>query len=212
MTDLGDLRSAYEESLQGYWIRYAKVSALVGLVIVPAGITLDYMVYPDEVTTFTVTRLVFSLFIGASLAIYYTPLGKRHFREITFLWLLAAQAMICFMIYETEGPTSPYYAGLNMAVLAVGVFLPTNVYETLVFCAATLLFYLASVVSFDVHKEGFSVVYNNIFFLVLAPSHVAGQHLRILAQISRLLKNPDFRQAFLDASDSTALWSLLGSA
>lgn len=52
----------------------------------------------------------------------------------------------------------------------------------------------------------------NIFFLVLAPSHVAGQHLRILAQISRLLKNPDFRQAFLDASDSTALWSLLGSA
>ncbi len=52
----------------------------------------------------------------------------------------------------------------------------------------------------------------NIFFLVLAPEQVAGMHLRILAQISRLLKDPEFRSSFLSAPDAEALWHLLDNA
>lgn len=52
----------------------------------------------------------------------------------------------------------------------------------------------------------------NIFFLVLAPEQVAGQHLRILAQISRLLKDEEFRNSFLQAPDAEALWNLLSAA
>ena len=51
-----------------------------------------------------------------------------------------------------------------------------------------------------------------IFFLVLAPEHVAGMHLRILAHISRLLQDVSFRQAFLDAPDKTTLCNLLKEA
>lgn len=50
-----------------------------------------------------------------------------------------------------------------------------------------------------------------IFFLVLAPENVAGLHLRILAQISRLLKDPGFRQDFLQAESREGLARLLGS-
>jgi PTS system nitrogen regulatory IIA component len=50
-----------------------------------------------------------------------------------------------------------------------------------------------------------------IFFLVLAPEHVAGMHLRILAQISRLLKDPDFRESFLQAEGREGIWKLLQS-
>lgn len=52
----------------------------------------------------------------------------------------------------------------------------------------------------------------NIFFLVMAPEQVAGLHLRLLAQISRLLKDEAFRKAFLEAEDRDALWHLLKSA
>lgn len=52
----------------------------------------------------------------------------------------------------------------------------------------------------------------HIFFLVLAPEQVAGLHLRILAHISRLLKDQTFRDEFMQASDSAALWALLKSA
>lgn len=51
-----------------------------------------------------------------------------------------------------------------------------------------------------------------IFFLVLAPEHVAGLHLRILAHISRLLSDESFRRAFLSAEDDAALWRVLTAA
>jgi len=46
----------------------------------------------------------------------------------------------------------------------------------------------------------------HIFFLVLAPEQVAGLHLRLLAQISRLLKDENFRKEFLEAEDDGTLW------
>lgn len=49
----------------------------------------------------------------------------------------------------------------------------------------------------------------HIFFLVLAPDKVAGLHLRILAHISRLLRERSFRQAFQTADGRDGLWSLL---
>jgi PTS system nitrogen regulatory IIA component len=51
-----------------------------------------------------------------------------------------------------------------------------------------------------------------IFFLVLAPEHVAGLHLRILAHISRLLSDETFRHAFMSAENAAALWQVLTAA
>ena len=49
----------------------------------------------------------------------------------------------------------------------------------------------------------------SIFFLVLAPEQVAGMHLRILAQISRVLKDENFRNRFMDVDGLDGLWTLL---
>lgn len=51
-----------------------------------------------------------------------------------------------------------------------------------------------------------------IFFLVLAPEQVAGQHLRVLANISRLLKDESFRKSFAAADGLDGLWQLLRGA
>ena len=50
----------------------------------------------------------------------------------------------------------------------------------------------------------------NIFFMVLAPEKGAGAHLKVLAQISRQLKDEPFRQAFIDTADKDELLRLLG--
>ncbi len=52
----------------------------------------------------------------------------------------------------------------------------------------------------------------SVFFLVLAPEQAAGTHLRILAQISRLLKDKAFREAFSGVTSKDALWALLQHA
>ncbi len=51
----------------------------------------------------------------------------------------------------------------------------------------------------------------HIFFLVMAPEHGAGSHLRTLALISRRLKDEAFRSAFMQSQGHDELWKLLQS-
>jgi len=52
----------------------------------------------------------------------------------------------------------------------------------------------------------------HILFLVMAPEHVAGLHLRILAHISRLLSDESFRREFMAAQGVDEMWKALGGA
>ncbi|WP_291318634.1 PTS sugar transporter subunit IIA [Desulfonatronospira sp.] len=49
----------------------------------------------------------------------------------------------------------------------------------------------------------------HIFFLVLAPEKSAGKHLKILAFISRLLQDPDFKNSFINAQSREEIWNLI---
>ena len=45
----------------------------------------------------------------------------------------------------------------------------------------------------------------HLFFLLLAPENSAGQHLKALAKISRMLRDADFRKTLIDARSHEAL-------
>lgn len=45
-----------------------------------------------------------------------------------------------------------------------------------------------------------------LFFLLLAPENSAGQHLKALAQISKMLKTPSFRKKLMDAKTEEELY------
>ena len=60
-------------------------------------------------------------------------------------------------------------------------------------------------VDFDAH-DGEPV---NIFFLLVAPENSAGLHLKTLARISRIVKNPECRQALLDSDDQNTLYNTI---
>jgi len=57
-------------------------------------------------------------------------------------------------------------------------------------------------IDFDAH-DGEPV---NLFFLLVAPEDSAGLHLITLARISRIIKNPDCRNALLRSNDTSALY------
>ncbi len=48
----------------------------------------------------------------------------------------------------------------------------------------------------------------HLFFLLLAPENSAGMHLKALAQISRLLKDPGFRKRLLEARGAEEIYSI----
>jgi nitrogen PTS system EIIA component len=49
----------------------------------------------------------------------------------------------------------------------------------------------------------------HLFFALVAPENSAGVHLKALARISRLFKNPRFRQAILEAKNAQDIYSLI---
>jgi PTS system nitrogen regulatory IIA component len=49
----------------------------------------------------------------------------------------------------------------------------------------------------------------HLFFLLLAPEESVGVHLKALARISKLLKDPEVRQQMLDATDSEQIYKLI---
>jgi PTS system nitrogen regulatory IIA component len=48
-----------------------------------------------------------------------------------------------------------------------------------------------------------------LFFVLLAPENSAGLHLKALARISRLFKNPRFRESILQANNATEIYELI---
>jgi PTS system nitrogen regulatory IIA component len=49
----------------------------------------------------------------------------------------------------------------------------------------------------------------HLFFALMAPENSAGLHLKALARISRLFKNPAFRDAILKAESSEGIYQLI---
>jgi PTS system nitrogen regulatory IIA component len=49
----------------------------------------------------------------------------------------------------------------------------------------------------------------HIFFLLLTPENSTGLHLKLLARISRLLKNESFREKLLNAADRNEIFNII---
>jgi len=49
----------------------------------------------------------------------------------------------------------------------------------------------------------------HLFFLLVAPEDSVGQHLKALARVSRLLKEPAFREGLANAEDGAALYAII---
>ncbi len=70
------------------------------------------------------------------------------------------------------------------------------------------------IVSLGISKSGidFESLDGNpvhIFFLLMAPENSAGQHLKALAKISRMLKDEDFKKALMKADSTDEMYTIV---
>src|SRR5439155_1239706 len=99
---------AYERNVR---IQNYKVACILALIFMPAGLPMDALVYPRLTPHFLFLRLLsgaLSLFIWW---LVQTPFGLKRYRFLGFIVAALPSFFISRMIYETEGPNSPYYAG-----------------------------------------------------------------------------------------------------
>ncbi|MDB6024878.1 MAG: integral rane sensor hybrid histidine kinase [Verrucomicrobiales bacterium] len=142
------------------------MGAILAIIMMPAGFVLDYFVYPHKVWSFLQARLFCSLLVGVVLALFFTSFGKKHYRVLGMTWYMLPALFIAWMIYAAKDPLSPYYAGLNLVVLAIGLILPWTYQENLLAAGMVIFMYVAAGLLQSSTFEARYLV-NNVYFLSL---------------------------------------------
>jgi two-component system sensor histidine kinase PhcS len=137
-------KAAYEEHEQANRVSTGKVAALLVAILMPFGWSLDWAVYPERVAFFGWLRLACSLLALGIWFLLRHPWGARHHRILGLVTAWLPAFFICWMIYDREGPASPYYAGLNLILLAISVVVRWDTVESATAVGAVLLMYLVT--------------------------------------------------------------------
>lgn len=161
--------SPYEQQLSDFRLTYSKAGSITSIVLVLAGVGLDYFSYPDRLLAFSLLRVLVAVLTLGVFFVLFTPFGRKHVRSLTMLWLLLPQVMIAYMIFDTDGAQSIYFVGLHLALYAVGIILPITFFEGIGFGVLTLGLYVAAcVLHGDGSDDSSRLVTNSLFILFSA--------------------------------------------
>ncbi len=144
------LREAWRRKDREDSLGKIRLGCVVGMILVPSFAVLDFIVYderhwPGLAWHFLLVRLACSGLIGAFMAVLLaTDFGRRSYRTLGVTLVLLPGAAIAYMVFRTEGPASPYYAGLNLVLLVVGFVLRWTFRESLIAVFLVGLEYLAA--------------------------------------------------------------------
>ena len=158
----------FEAELAGRNVSGARLGYLLSAVLMPAGFTLDFAMAPSHVGEFLVIRLLSALVALVLLAVSYAPVAIR--RPVI---LAAGPPLVCgagieAMILRLEGADSPYYAGLNLCILAIGVLYTLHWRHALAISFAVMFLWLApAVVEASQGRLHYREFFNNFYFIAL---------------------------------------------
>jgi signal transduction histidine kinase len=181
-----DLQKSFELYDRQVTINNIQLGCLIGMLLMPAGVILDWFVYRESIFPFLKLRLACSALIGVFWLVVRSPAGRDRYRALGVILALIPAAFIAIMIGLTRGASSPYYAGLNLVLLVVGFILHWTLRESLIATAAVLGMYLFACFGnnsgFLLDKLGRADFANNVYFLVLTSIIVvagSGYHFRL---------------------------------
>ncbi len=155
---------AYKAALQKINVERARVGAIMPAVLVMAFSVLDFFSYPEYAGTFLSLRVVCTALLLLILAVSYTPFGLLHGKALGIIEMSIIGVIINTMI-RYAGYETPYYAGLNLVILAIGVLFPWGLRETLLTSGFIYGCYLVPILLFDTLSNRVAFVNNNIFLL-----------------------------------------------
>jgi two-component system, sensor histidine kinase PhcS len=171
------LQEAFLEFDRNLRVRQTRVAGVLGAVLMLAGFTLDYFVYPSLLGHLFRIRLLCDAALLPFVVVYFTPWGRRHIKLVDKACIAIPTVFMCWMIFASEGTVSPYYAGLNLVVTGTCLLLPYSLAEATGVCLFILACYtLACLAHRSIGvRSGMaagmvtdaSTLFNNLYFLAL---------------------------------------------
>jgi signal transduction histidine kinase len=181
--------NVYAEYERQITVRHLRVGCWLVICLMPVGVILDRYVYPDHAGFFFRLRLACSGLEGLLWGFLFTRLGQERHRLVGLAVAMLPVFFISWMIFETREPSSPYYAGLNLILLAIAFVLRWDVGLSLVAIVLVLAMYLGACFTrgpiTDLEWRG---VVNNLYFLLLTGIIVISG-----SRIHRRLRSREFK-------------------
>jgi two-component system, sensor histidine kinase PhcS len=167
---IGDLplEEAYQQHCSILGQARLKITMVLAMLLVGFFGVLDLVVYPEIVTELIAARVVIDIILAAILV----ALQKKQYKHSAFISIAAVSLifiLIDVLIFLTDGMSSTYYAGLNLALVAFSAMMPWKTYEALLSFIIMLCFYVLAVLF---HADVRSLPYdipsflNNLFFII----------------------------------------------
>jgi serine phosphatase RsbU (regulator of sigma subunit) len=155
----------YLHALQHRWLR---VLTGLGFTLVPAFFLLDWFMIPERsrhlLPVFGLLRLaVFATVVLQYIVIKRTQPSRYSFLHGYFFTLMVAGAIVLMTVY-LGGFNSPYYAGVNLVIIAVNLLLPWHGWHSTLNGVSMVVMYLvANAVWGGAYDTNLMV--NNLYFL-----------------------------------------------
>ena len=147
-------------------IANTKVGCALVVTLMPLGSTADYFVYREKLWSFFWLRVACDAIATIIWALLFTDKGRKIGKWLGVIVPLLPVVFLAWMIAVTEGFASPYYAALNLVLLAVGAVLRWTTRESIVAVLLVLLMYIAAGLIHGVIPPT-RVVFINFYFIAL---------------------------------------------
>jgi len=161
-----EFQTAYAEQNRRDQITYSTLATVLSIILNLSCSVMDYFKYPDKVWLFFKVRLCSMLLVVLVWIWFRSSLGRKHHRIFGVMWYASPLAIILWMIYDANDPVSPYYAGLNIVLLAVGLLSPWTYVQNLISALLVLVLYVVVCLCMA-NPQPLSYSINNTTFLVL---------------------------------------------
>lgn len=147
-----------------------RIACILGIVFMPFGGFLDYFIYPEFMEFFFWLRVECSVLLTMIWWVLGQPFGKKYFRPLGLIEVTLPIFFISWMVYETNGIHSDYYAGINLVLVGVGFLMRWGLADTTRMVVISVLLYLAACLlgqkPLDGESENKDLV-NSIYFITL---------------------------------------------
>ncbi len=161
-----EFQTAYAEQNRRDQITYSTLATVLSIILNLSCSVMDYFKYPLKVWLFFQVRLCSMLLVLLVWIWFRSSLGRKHHRIFGVMWYASPLAIILWMIYDANDPVSPYYAGLNIVLLAVGLLSPWTYVQNLISALLVLVLYVVVCLCMA-NPQPLSYLINNTTFLVL---------------------------------------------
>jgi len=158
--------ATFDEHLRVLNLRAARTGYVLATVLIPTGVVLELFVYPDFIQDFFGIRVVASAVSFVLLLSTFHPRIGRYLPD--FMPPLIAAASIEAMVLWLGDLTSPYYAGLNLCTLAMGVLYTWRWYRALAVSGVIVAMWAVPALAEAVAGTlDLRLATNNMYFLTL---------------------------------------------